>query len=388
MVPGSSLAKRVIALDVRMIEHTGIGAYLRGLLPHLVALREHYQIQFVFLGPRHKLERYHFLRAGGDIVDYAAPIYSLLEQTLFPRLAGVDAYHFPHYNVPLTFGRPFFVTIHDLIPLVRPEYKAQVFYRAIVRLLVFHAAQHAQKVFVPNPWVREELIQEFRIAENKITVLPYAPPDYLTTPAGHLVEATLHRFQLTQPYLLCVSLHKPHKNLDFLLRSFFCLTKDRGLGRELKLVIGGLRAKDVLALEDRIRELQALEQSNRVILISEYLSPSELACLYAGALAVVTTSLLEGFGLPIVEAQKLGVPVIAPDLPWARHTAGDGALFFAPYQLESLVEAVLAVANDANLREQIITRGHANVSRFSWAQTARFIMQAYDESIAAMHSHA
>lgn len=378
MPPSSSSRKRLIAWDVRMIEHTGIGTYLRGVLPHLVALRHECGIDFVFIGPRDKLEKYQFLRVGGRIVDYRIPIYSLREQLLFPRLSDVDAYHFPHYNVPVTLRRPFFVTIHDIIPLVRPEYRTQRFYGTAVRLLVGHGVRYARKIFVPSLWVREELVRQFSLSNDKIEVTPYAPPHDFAIPDRQTIDAVMRRFRLTQPYILCISLHKPHKNLLFLLKVFSLLTEAHSnFGRRVKLVLAGLRPKDVAALTAAISHLLGRDKRDRIVLITDYLSSAELAALYVGALALVTPSLLEGFGLPIVEAQKLGIPVCAPDLPWAHDTAGQGALFFSPHQPESLVNLLKQLESDKNLRETLTKHGHANLARYDWQETARRLMNAY-----------
>ncbi len=107
-----------IAIDARMIEHSGIGSVLRGLLPPLLELGHEQGFQFVLLGDREKLQRYLPSLAPEDVAQWRAPVFSLHEQCFPPRLPDVTLWHFFHYNVPTFLRRPFVVTIHDLIPLV------------------------------------------------------------------------------------------------------------------------------------------------------------------------------------------------------------------------------------------------------------------------------
>ena len=102
------------------------------------------------------------------------------------------------------------------------------------------------------------------------------------------------------------------------------------------------------------------------------MSDHELAELLRGATALVFPSLYEGFGLPIVEAQALGCPVIASDRASIPEVAGDGALYFDaldPAQAVALVRSL-----DAGTREGLVQRGHANVARYTWDATAMTLL--------------
>ena len=112
-------------------------------------------------------------------------------------------------------------------------------------------------------------------------------------------------------------------------------------------------------------------------LISDYLTDEELAALYAGACALVHPSLLEGFGFPVVEAQKLGTPVLVSDLPWAHDVAGEGALYFPTSDVTALASALARIATDADLRTELIRRGKGNVARFDWKISAREVVKSY-----------
>ncbi len=367
----------MVALDVRMIEHTGIGTYLRNLVPDLVALRDEYACEFAFVGPREKLVNYKFCRVGGSLIDYSAPIYSLRQALTYPRLSNVDLYHFPHYDIPLGFRRPFVVTVHDVIPLVRSEFAGSFGRYLLLRHLIKAAAIRSRLIFVPAQWVKKELIRQFHISDEKIRVVPYAPPATLMLPSREQVRLTLERHRVSQPFFLCVSLDKPHKNLRFLIRTFLRTIRDLPQKERPMLVVLGLRSQDANKLREDLSHVDSHEGLTRLRLVDEFLPEQELAALYASAVAVVQPSFLEGFGMPIVEAQKLGTPVLVSDLPWAHETAGDAALFFSPVREESLKNAFLTILTDDALRQDLIRRGKANIARFDWKIAAHAVLEGY-----------
>ena len=105
----------------------------------------------------------------------------------------------------------------------------------------------------------------------------------------------------------------------------------------------------------------------------------ELAAEYAAAICFVFPSRLEGFGLPILEAQVNGCPVVCADTPVFHEVAGNGALFFDPRLGERLAEAV-ATACEAKVRNRLVETGHENVRRFSWDRAAEQILAVYQEA--------
>jgi glycosyltransferase involved in cell wall biosynthesis len=365
-----------------MIEHSGIGAYLRALLPHIVEVGKLAGLNFTFIGPAEKLAQHPYIRNCGEIYDYSAPIYCLREQLAFPRLRDVRATHFPHYNVPLRLRGSFFVTVHDIIPLVCERYRGRLVHRAALSLLLSNLAKKAVRIFVPSPWVAEELGRRYPETCMKTEIVPYAASDSLSRVEPKEAHAVWDRLGVRHPYLLCVSIDKPHKNLRFLLDVWAKALRSGATGECQQLVLAGLRPGDVPRLVNFMRQmLWSQDQVASVVLIDRFLSEFELGALYTGATAVVTTSMLEGFGMPIVEAQKIGVPVLAPSLPWAQYTAGNAALYFSPNDPHSLVEAINRIATNFHLRTELMAEGRQNMSRFSWRRSAERMVDAYLSSL-------
>jgi glycosyltransferase involved in cell wall biosynthesis len=171
-------------------------------------------------------------------------------------------------------------------------------------------------------------------------------------------------------YVLFVGQRHHHKNFVALLEAMCCPRWPAGLDAHVagppfsfaeNLLIGALR------LGERVRHLGRL-------------GDAELRQQYQGTAAFVYPSLLEGFGLPVLEAQANEAPAVLSDIPVFHEVAGaDGAVFFDPRLPESLAEAVAAVA-DAGLRSRLVEAGHANVGRFSWDRCAEQTLAVYEEA--------
>ena len=243
---------------------------------------------------------------------------------------------------PLAVGAsPFVLTVHDRSWEARPQdftrYERLWHRAARPRRL----ARGAARVLCDTEAVRRELIAEWRLEPERVRTVPLAPrpPSTGRGPAGQA------------PYFLFVGALEPRKAPDVLVEAFLH-ARERGL--EAELVVAG---EGRIAVEGPgVRRLGRVE---------------DLGALYAGALAVVLPSWLEGFGLPPVEGIAQGAPAIVSDLPVLREVLGEGALFVPPGDALALAEALLRVAGDPALRERLLTAGRAAIAQLSWAETAR-----------------
>jgi glycosyltransferase involved in cell wall biosynthesis len=233
------------------------------------------------------------------------------------------------------------------------------------------AAKHrclesATEILAVSKSTADELTEFYPDTEGRITV-------------AHLGTEHLHRSQ--QPtaspsrlgngnfYCLFVGYRFSYKNFDAVIRAM--CAADWPL--ELDLVVAGGRFSDIekayfkrLGLSDRIHDV------GRV-------ADPELAELYRGATCLIFPSLKEGFGLPVVEAQSQGCPVVCSDIPCFREIAQDSALYFGPASLPELVECVQK-ARRPSTRAHLEAAGNENLKRFSWDATARHISQIYEKA--------
>lgn len=155
------------------------------------------------------------------------------------------------------------------------------------------------------------------------------------------------------PYLLWVGALEPRKAPEVMARAF-AIARTRGLAAELVVAGSG----------------RAALRGDAVVAVGS-VGDDALSALYAGALAVVTPSLLEGFGLPALEAAAHGTPSIVSDLPCFAETLGDAAVRVAPGDHEALARALLAVAGDPELRDRLGTQARARAAAYTWDGAAR-----------------
>lgn len=168
-----------------------------------------------------------------------------------------------------------------------------------------------------------------------------------------------------EPFFLMVSTIEPRKGFDVVLDAFELLWQQ---GHNLRLCLIGKIGWNVAALEDRIRHHPALE--NRLFFI-ENATDAEVNLCYASATALITASMAEGFGLPIVEAALQHVPVIASDIPVFREVGGSGAEYFAQQSAHELAEAVKRMAGrSAAERRQMAD----SIRVLTWQQSAEWLL--------------
>ncbi|HTX57917.1 MAG TPA: glycosyltransferase family 1 protein [Candidatus Acidoferrales bacterium] len=271
----------------------------------------------------------------------------------------IDVAHFMSQYVPLLARGRFTLTIHDVIHLRYPEmHKRTVgpYYAFVVR----QACRRAARVITSDERTIEDLVALLGIDPAKIRVVPLAPRERF------LVAAPPFRAQ--RPYLINVGNHRAHKDLATLLQAWSRLPA----GDEIDLLLTGP--------DDFGGELQRLSNQHRRVVALGDVEDDALASYYAGALALVHPSLLEGFGLPLVEAMAQGCPVIATTTSIPGPVAA-AALTFEPRDVEGLSTQIRRLLDDQALRTSLVERGREAVRALSWDRTARETAAIYREII-------
>jgi glycosyltransferase involved in cell wall biosynthesis len=219
---------------------------------------------------------------------------------------------------------------------------------------------------------RADLISDLRIPSRKIDVVPLgiAPPE--GRPDGAAVAAARERLGIgPEPVVLCVAQKRAHKNLEAAVEAM------ARLDVPAQLVLPGAPN----AYEDRLRALAVrLGIPDRVRFVG-WVSADDLEALYAMASIFVLPSLLEGFGLPVLEAMARGVPVACSNLSALPEVAGDAALLFDPHDHSQVADALRRLLVDDDLRAELVRRGYERVRAFSWDQTARATLAVYERAV-------
>jgi glycosyltransferase involved in cell wall biosynthesis len=258
--------------------------------------------------------------------------------TLASLLPGCDVLWAPA-PAPLAVGsRPLVLTVHDRSWEQRPgdftPYERAWHAAARPRRL----ARRAARVLTDTEVGREDLIRAWGLPADRVHAIPLAPrrfPPSSAPPSSFLFVGAL----------------EPRKAPDLVVDAFL---RARARGLEAELVVVGEGRLDPRG--PGVRRLGRVE---------------DLGALYAGALAVVLPSWLEGFGLPPVEGLAAGAPAIVSDLPVFREVLGQGALYVPPGDAEALAEALLSLERDPALRGRLLAAGEARIAPLTWAETAR-----------------
>jgi len=346
-----------IAIDLRMYRHSGIGRYLRNLLPPLLPLLHADAIR-VIAPPTLIADAPWLLDPSVEVFPADAPVYSIAEQLLPLRGAFPDTQVLwvPHYNAPLFYRGPLAVTIHDIAPLALPEILGNPLKRAYARLLIERSTARAAVILSASEFTSRELQTTLGVDPRKITVA------YQGLDAAWPATAEPHREPDAAPYILYVGNVKPNKNLGRLLEAFAEIQHRI----PHRLVLAG-RMRGFGTSDDAVLR-RAAAMGDRVRFTDE-VSDSDLIALYAGATALVLPSLYEGFGLPLLEAMRLGCPVLSSNAAALPEIAADAALYFDPRDPQSIADCLLRVA-DAPLLESLRTAGRLRAAQFSYARCA------------------
>jgi len=364
--------RKRIALDIRMLKHTGIGTYLSCLIPELI---QNNHFQWTLLGPRNFSTELRGEKQA-DFLECHAPIYSFREQwEIAQKSRPFDLFHAPHYNTSCGVKPPLVLTVHDLTHFRFPEYVQKKWRVPAARWLFQTVCRKARKVIAVSQATKNDLLHFFKIDENKIRVIvegggQFQDPSRALT---HFPEIQ-KKYQLPSSYMIYIGALKPHKNIARLLEAFHAY-RQKGISDIHLVLIGWL---DPQLATPRIRRL--LFETEGIHYLG-FLPRNELEACLAGSSGLILPSLWEGFGLPILEAFSYSIPVACSDIPAHREVAGKQGLYFNPESELALEEAIRHLAEQRDLRERLIRSGTERLSHFSWKKCAEETLEIYQEAL-------
>ncbi|MBN2056664.1 glycosyltransferase family 4 protein [bacterium] len=284
----------------------------------------------------------------------------------------LDLFHSPNFFYHRIRRAATVATIHDLFFLKYPEHCERYGGRYFSRVVPRRAAEIDHVIAVSRA-TREDVVALLGIPPERVSVIHEAvDPRFLIPMSVDRVDSVLAGHGIQRPFLLAVGTIEPRKDYPTLLHA---MALARQQGRALPdLVIAGRPAWGSGKMYDAI-DRHKLRRHVRVL---GYLSPDELPALYRGASLLVQPSLHEGFGLPVLEAMSLGLPVVASRIAALEEIAGTAAAFFEPGDAESLMSVLHQVLMDEAVGPAMVTAGRARAASFSWDRAAMETMQIYE----------
>jgi len=352
-----------LAIDFRMHNASGIGTYIKNIVPFLID-----KFEVILLGNIEEIKQYDFFDKI-EVIEVNSKIYSIKEQIeLFQKIPKVDIFWSPHYNIPILLikAKKRIVTIHDVFHLAFLDslsFKQKLYAKFVIN----QAVKKSDIILTVSKFSKAEIIKytntkkEINIVYNAIDFKKFKKIDDIQ----RLNKIKL-KYSLPSNFLLFVGNVKPHKNLKNLLLAIKDLDKN--------LVIVGKKAGFITG-DDSINGLIKENNLKDKIYFTGYVDDEDIPYIYNLADIFVFPSLYEGFGIPPLEAQACGTPVICSNIASLPEVGKDSVIYCNPYDINEIKEKIELLIENEKLRKELIQKGFENIKRFSWEKSAKKIIE-------------
>lgn len=361
-----------IGIDARLINETGVGRYIRNLIVELGNIDT--TNQYVVFLPSAAYSTITLPNNRWEKRQCDIHWHTVKEQLLMPGIffkENLDLLHVPYFNAPIFYPKPYILTIHDLTilhvntgkatTLPKPLYfLRRVGYQLILRLGI----KKARHIIAVSESTKQDIVKSIGIPEENISVT-YEGVDI------RIAKSQSKKSLIATPYFLYVGNAYPHKNLEFLIKSFGAfLEKDAHKNYTLVLV-----GKDDFFYKRLKVWVSTLPYKDTI----RFFGPADdkqLTALYTNAVSFVFPSLMEGFGLPALEAIVCGSSVICSDIPVFHELFGSIPEYIDPQSESSLLSALQNAV--MNPKETLTVEEKQKIASFRWDTMAKETLSIYE----------
>ena len=289
------------------------------------------------------------------------PVGHLWEQVYLPAAVHGRLLWSPNNTGPLAIARQV-CTIHDLIPIDRPEWFSPHF-SSWYRWLLPRLAKRVQHLIAISEYTKQRVVERLGVPPEKVTVIPNGVDHRFSPRSAGEIETMRQALGIPGPaYLLCVGSLEPRKNLLRLLEAWRKV--QTVIDSEIELVVAGALGSS------RVFGGVNLESPPPRTRFTGYVSDEHLPALYSGALALIYPSLYEGFGLPPLEAMACGTPVVTSNGTSLPEVVADSAVLVDPEDPASIAGGILEILSSPSLRDGLRRSGLERAKSFTWEHAA------------------
>lgn len=357
----------------------GVSGYIRQLLMHLPAAAPDLHLT-AFVPAISQDTSFDLELRQSAHWDTQHPLRRILwEQLALPLVAQRTRLDLLHGSVnvnPAISPCPSVVTVHDLSFMRFPQ-AFPALQRLYLRTQVRRSARGARRVIAVSEATRRDVTALFGVPAERIDVV-YNGVDPSFCPAPQDQVAAFRRRQgLPERYLLHVGTLEPRKNLVRLIQAFHAARRQSQDLQTVKLILVGGKG---WSYDEIFREVERLTLADAVS-FAGYVPDEMLPWWYRAASVFVYPSLLEGFGLPVLEAMACGVPVVTSRVSSLPEVAGDAALLVDPASVAELADALVRLLTNEALAVDLRQRGLARSATFSWQRTAQETAAVYRRAL-------
>jgi len=316
-----------------------------------------------------RYKRFEYILKGFNwVVDYINRYYAI--QKLVDKTIPFDVLHPSYYDpyyLPYISGRPYVLTIYDMIHELFPEY---FFSFSKISANKRRLARGASLIIAISENTKKDIMRIFGIEADKIRVIHLGVS--LLPPVCRDIK-----IPVPKDFLLFVGQRYEYKNFMALVESINKILIQKNL---FLVCFGGTGFTGKEAV--KLRELGI---SEKVICLSG--NDQVLAHLYRSAAAYLCPSRYEGFGIPVLEAMSCGCPVVSSNVSSLPEVGGDAVSYFSPDDKASIMEAVERIVSDKNYRQELIERGFVQAGKFTWEKAVDQTTGVYEEALAMIGSN-
>lgn len=235
--------------------------------------------------------------------------------------------------------------------------------------------EKAASVATVSAFSKADILDRYKLKEDKISVVYSAAKEIFLPMVIEQRTRLKNQYTGGKEYFLYAGAIHPRKNLMNLLKAFSVFKKRQQAG--MKLVLAGRLAWKYKAFAESLKTYKYRDD----VVLTGYLDEKEMAAITAAAYALVYPSMLEGFGVPVLEAMRCDVPVITSSGTSMQEIAGEAALFSDPNDHLAIAENMMRLYKDENLRNQLIEKGRIVAASYSWDNTAELLWQCITKAI-------
>jgi glycosyltransferase involved in cell wall biosynthesis len=335
----------------------------------------------------------------------------------------LDVFHSPANVVPLPYNKTSVVTIHDLGIYKFPEFFPKKFLSNqafSTRVLVPKTLDKVSKVIAVSKNTKRDIVEEFGIDEEKIEVVYEGVLENKEICANITgFESIKKKYGINDKFILFLGTIEPRKNITSLIRAFrnafmvyesplsdyqLIIAGGRGWSDQpiyksisdanasilgIKEKRGGQERRSGLDIRSKIKKDKKGERrkhkerrKSQPVKYIGYVSHDDKVSLLCNSTCFAFPSLYEGFGLPVLEAMSLGVPVITSNLSSLPEVTGsNGAILINPNKESEIVDALGQIVTDEGLRESLSISGHKRSKQFSWKKCAKDTLDVYESVV-------
>lgn len=350
--------------------NTGLGNYSRWLIEEY---SKHYsEDQLYLLKPYGKHSQYeeYFKQNNIHKINYSnllgiPRVYSLLN-----KVPDDAVFHGLSAEIPLRrkFSQKLIVTIHDLIYITRPQDYSWID-RNIYKAKLKHAIENADVIICISEFTLKELNNHFKIDHNKIKIVyQNCNSIFYNRLSSEEKNNQLAKYKIKPPFWICVSSFNGRKNIRSIINAYSILPKNERV--PLLLIGNGSLKKDCIDLTEKHNLSDCIRFMNHI-------PSNELPAFYQSSLGLIYPSLLEGFGIPAVEAMASGVPIIGHKGSSVEEAAADAGLFVDCQTEKEIANAIMSIQSSNSLRQDLIEKGRSQLTRYNNKELMRQMNEIY-----------